>query len=804
MLKFKMVSGFFLAWVIGLSAADFTLIRQGRPAAVIVKPADSKAADNAVADFNDGVKRCSGNPLPVSAGADAGKNRIVIELVKLPLPESDRFTIAFPDARTMKITATELSLRWAFNHILEEHFGCRFLFQVSRDLPYDESINHYPAGREVAVPMRKVVKTASFNLGRTVDWRTRKWDWRWNIKAVLINSHLMTADVFPVYKYAADQSWPKEILPVLNKKKFMPPKAKTPLHPNPYIATRNYSAHWNPCFSHPKSVEIAIANILEILDKDPKRVNICLSVNDGGGMCQCAACLKAVGKKVNSIGHRDYSPVYWKWVNTIADRVNRKYPNVYFTALAYREVIEPPAFKLNPHVVPELCFELVAMNNREAAVPRLDLLRRWKAKAAQLDLWDYSFGLTNFLFPRIYFKSHSRHLKTFYEYNGRMAFIECNSKYPGEGPKYYLMAKMMMDINADPEKIVMDWCTAAVGGKAAPYLRKYYQFWEDYWTGDEIRKTSWYSKRVGTYYQLHELPTHALALKKGDMKKLRALMEKVVALAETPEQKKRAGILMQWFERSELAAQVLFSELVRPDCTLGGPGDALELLRQVPAAVKAHDRLMKHPLIKYYPRQKNISAAQLAVIGLVQPYMSDPKVKAAASKLAENEDIPLILRSLLKIWLGMKPANMVKNGSFEEAAPLPRVLWKEGGAYRSSKIASDGKYSFRLPPRCTYAYRIPAQTGKLYLFMFDCYLNKTSIEGLLNFQLSPYRGKRPVNHHHYLKRPLAPGKWTTFTGICCAERGADSIELMIWLRKFEDDDDIYMDNVRVYSLEDLK
>ena len=72
---------------IGSEAADFALIRNGEPAAVIEKPAD-KAVAKAVADFNDGVRRCAGKPLPVSERAEAGKNRIVVELKNAPLRES--------------------------------------------------------------------------------------------------------------------------------------------------------------------------------------------------------------------------------------------------------------------------------------------------------------------------------------------------------------------------------------------------------------------------------------------------------------------------------------------------------------------------------------------------------------------------------------------------------------------------------------------------------------------------------------------------------------------------------------------
>ena len=786
-----------------LGAADFALIRDGKPAAAIRKT-DNQNVNKAIAVFNDAVRRCTGTVLPEADGKQPHLNVIQLKLEQLPLDQMDRYTITFPDAKTMRITGTENSLTTAFNHILENHFSCRFLIPAIRGLPYGEEINHYPASKNVSIPQVPVSKSASFNLRRGVSYFNRPWDYRWNLFPGLSNSHLMTIDVFSVYKYAVDQSWPREMLPVLNGKKYIPPKAKAPLPKNFWLAIRPYSAHWNPCFSHPKSAQIAIANILETLDKDPNRKSVCLSINDNGGMCQCPACLKGMGRKPNIVNHLDYSEVYWKWVNTIAEAVHKKYPKVYFTALAYREVLAPPSFKLHKMIVPQICLELVAMNDPKVAAQRRKFLKEWSAKASCLDLWDYAYSIKYYLFPRIYFKSHSRFLQEFYSFNCRAASIECYPVLPFEGPKYYLMAKMMYDIKADPEKIVSDWCRAAVGAKSAPYLRQYYQFWEDYWTGENIKKTDWYASRFSTYLRLGELPTHTLALKKGDMKKLRKLMETVKANTETPEQKRRADVLMTGFEFSELAAQTLFSELLQPNGKLTSAEDAAELLKQVPGALEAHKKLVKHPYARFYEHIPKITAAQMAAIGTVIPYLNEPQVKAAAEKLIADPKTPMVLRSIFKIGLGAKPVNLISNGSFEEDAPLPKVLWSEGGAYRSARQASDGEISFRLPPKSSYCYELKVKPDKTYLFMFDAMVKKTSIEGKLSYQMSSFSGKRICSHTHYLNNRLTGGKWMTFSGVCSSANQVDRIRFLFWIRDFEADDEIYFDNVRVYCLEDLQ
>lgn len=793
---------------LNLFSDSFRLIENGAPAAVMVVPANNCLAES-MKLFNDAIRRCTGTTLPVATAPDKLKNTIVFRLEKQPFAFDDKFTLSFPNPRTLLVTGTERSTAAAICYILEEHFQCRFLFPVRIDLPYDESINHYPFRKNVSMPICRIEKSAAFNLARAVDWQIRAWDSHWNIKPELVtNSHMIPIDIFPVYKYAVDQSWPQEIMPTWKGKKYLPPKAKAPLSKNIYLASQGYNAGWNPCFTHPKTTDIAIANILELMQREPERTSICMSINDNGGMCECDTCLKSIGG-TNQVGRRNYSPVYWKWVNDVAKVITKKYPDLYITALAYREVLEPPHFKLNKNIVPQICFELTAMDDPEMAEKRKKLLKAWSEKAGQLSFWDYSYGLSHYLFPRIYFKSHSEKLALLHAFKVRGIFVESSALLPFEGPKHYLMAKKLQDLNMDTEKTIMDWCNATVGPESAPYLREYYRFWENYWNSADIKKTAWYNSRVSTYMQLGELPSHTYALKKGDMRKLRKLMEQVDAKTQTTEQKKRAEVLMQLFEFSELAATALFSELFQPSGKLAQASDAVLLLEAVPVALKAHKKLLENPYAKYYSALKSIGAAQLSAIGSILPFLDDPAVKKALLNLASHPETPVLLKSQLKIWLGTEPENLIPNGSFEAPVPMPIQLWNDGKAHRSGERASDGKFAFHIL-NGTYAIDIPVQQGKTYLFLFDAFIGNTSIEGVLNYQLTPRIGETNIQHVNYLNNRLTGGKWMTFSGICKPEKviwtkgTPDNIRFMIWLRKFEKEDEIYIDNIRAFCLDDMK
>ena len=270
-----------------LPAKEFPLIRKGKSTAVIQEN-EHERVQKAIRQFNEDIARCSGTTLPVVKNLPPGAFVIRFQVEKRTVMKEDDFSITFPDRNTLLITCSPFSAGNALRYILEEYAGVRYLFPTPVKGMYGEEINHYPAAGDLSLPRKEVVKKVSYTLNRTVDYRNRLWNWRWNIRPRIINGHMIPIDVFPVYKYALDQSWPRNVMPILNGKRFLPRKAAGPLSKNIHLAARGYSAGWNPCFSHPDTARIAIANILEILEKDPERVSINMGINDNGGMCECS------------------------------------------------------------------------------------------------------------------------------------------------------------------------------------------------------------------------------------------------------------------------------------------------------------------------------------------------------------------------------------------------------------------------------------------------------------------------------------------------------------------------------------
>lgn len=784
----------------------FILVKDHKPQAVIqLSAGQKKSAGKLVEFFNEELKRCLKTSLPVAAKPPKGKNVIQIELEKRPLQKEDAFSITFPGKNVMKITATKTSLAFAFNHILQKELGIRYLFPAPRKGFYGKDINHYPAQKSFSIPRKAFSDKAVVNLNRSSDWRIINFARNWNGKYILNGVHMVSIDVFPVYKYAPNQSWPREILPTLNGKKFVPPKPKEKLSSNKYLAVKGYDTHWQLCWSHPATTKIAIENILESLKKNPNKTHINMDVNDNGGYCQCAACRKAVNGKLTVNRLPDYSLIYWKWVNDVAREVSKKYPNVIFYGIAYREVITPPPFKLHKNVLPRLCIELPVIIDKKYAKEKWDLIGKWSKVASQLDLYDYMHGIDFFLIPRIYFRSHSRILrKMILEYKLRAAYFESRGVVPFQGPQQELMVRLLWDPKMDVEKFLRDWCEKCVGKKAAPYLMEYYKEWEKYWTGENIKKTPWYESAKNVYMQLGELATHTYALKKGDMAKFESLMKKVVANAGTPEEKRRAQVLMSLFLYSKDASIAFFSEIFPPDGNIKNIEMAKEVLRALPESMKALDRLEKSPWKVF--RRGDIKALRGGVyssIGKLVPFLKDKEVRKQVEKLSKDPAIPFVLRAQMKIWLGAKATNLIPNGSWEKASPLPPPLWGSNQGRRSTKFASEGKYSYETK-NGFYQFRPKVQVGKSYLFLCDVFIPKGSGEGRFSIRLG-MAAKHPISWQGNMNNVLKGGSWETFSILqSVGDKRAESLNIQLYFQKFENHERVYFDNVRLYDLEELK
>ena len=375
---------------------------------------------------------------------------------------------------------------------------------------------------------------------------------------------------------------------------------------------------------------------------------------------------------------------------------------------------------------------------------------------------------------------------------------------PFDGPRYWLLAEALRGNRADPWDLAAEWCRAAVGPVAAEPLLDYFRFWDRFWSGDEIRRTSWFRHTVSNIYLGLGGTAYVSALEPGDITRCRALIDRVVKSADTPDRLRRAKAIETSFRIAEDSATALFGEILRPEGDVASAEDAVRILRALPSAVRALERLKAN----FYARQMrvdSIEAGQLCNFSRILPYAGDPNVREAMEACIGDATIPALFRAMLKVWSGVRVTNLVPNGSFERPDPLP-TGWNGGRlqARRTDASASDGAFS--LAGRDLMAeVSVSVKRGHTYLFLFDAMSPTGSAEGRFSWRISPWRAAAPATHYHGRDLVLPKGEWQHYAmAVSVTDAEVVRIRADFSSRNFEPDELVLLDNVRVYDLEEVR
>lgn len=547
------------------------IVKDKYTAVEIVVPASAKKQVKDAADMIAAyIDKATGVKVPVreKMSADAqvhihvGATDYFLKNIKAAKDlDEDGFEILFPDRSNIVIYGgADYGTEFGAYEFIEKYVGVRWLFpgDLGEYVPDLSSIEILCVNvkQNPSFPQRQLMIDASgFHKELQKGWenwalKLKKRAWK---DTRMYEGHNMGILLMPPEKYATSHP------------EFFPVRKGTRLIPS--AAAFNYESgwewkRWQPCFSEEKSIDEAVKNICEYFKKHPGRKWCSLAVNDMSGHCECEKCLAAVGGKKNFLNMYNYSDLYYAWANKVAEGVLKHYPDKTFGLLAYSEVIDPPSFPLNPHIVPTITYERLKW-----AVPAIrehgeKLTEEWMAKAKTLGWYDYLYG-EPYKIPRVWFHVMGDYYRFGHSCNVRSIISEAalNEDWR-EGPKIYLSLKQQWDAGLDTDKLLNEWYELAVGKKAAPYLAEYYKIWEDYWTS-RVHKTKWFkdatSGEGGQYLPFYK-DGYLKGLTKNDFDKCEMLLKKMLANTETPKQKARAELFLKIYRGWSLPVIASISE----------------------------------------------------------------------------------------------------------------------------------------------------------------------------------------------------------------------------------------------------
>jgi len=518
-------------------AAPVAIVEDGQPRAVIVLDNAWEPLQEAAAEMQACLEEASGakleivtKPVEGMASINIGGNTVFtgddLDLADL---DDDGFVIDFPAEDSVQILGpTAFGTEFGVYDFLERYVGVRWL------LP-GESGRDVPPSRTITVPDHVIRDEPAF-FSRTFSGLRGEAQTTWarrNRRHGRIAFHHNLLELFPPETYTLTHP---EFFPLRGEERFLPPT--------------NDTHSWQPCFTAPGIVDEAIANIVDYFDRHPDVPSYSLGVNDSGGHCQCESCRARDPGRQNLLGRDHLSDRYFEWANAVVEGVLAVHPDKYFGCLAYSEIFEPPdRVQVHERIIPHMTYDRMKWAHEGLRAEGQELTRRWAARSPTLGWYDYIYG-TPYCLPRVWFHQMADYYRFGYENGVRCLYAEAYPNW-GEGPKLYVALKLQWDPYRDVDELLDEWYERCVGPEAAPYLKRYYAHWEDFWTR-RILDSPWFSEE-GQYLAFH-FPDYLADIDLEEIAASREWLEAAVAKAGTDRQRARAELLLRAFEYYEASA----------------------------------------------------------------------------------------------------------------------------------------------------------------------------------------------------------------------------------------------------------
>ncbi len=453
--------------------------------------------------------------------------------------DKDGYLISSPSSEGIVVSGgSEWGAMFGTQELLERYLGVRWLFP-------GEVGDYIPKSDKVLIPRVTVRETPAF-FSRQVSGhafagsRQKNPLAMWLMRARMHGRMSFHHNLLHLFPPDTDGKSHPEFFPVVNGTHRVPSKRG--------------DYNWQPVLDANGIVEEAVDRINVFFDTHEATESYSLGMNDTHAWDD--AVMKGDVRR-NSIGKVDLSDYYFRWASQVAEGVLKKHPDKWFGCLAYNELTDPPRqVKVNAHILPYVCIDRMMWADPAARKADIDRTHAWLKVAPRLAWYDYIYGDQFYKLPRVYPHLMGEYLR-FANENGVVAYYA--EAYPtaawSEGPKLYVFFKLLWDPTRDVDAMLDEWCNLAVGRKAAPHLRAYYAFWEDFWTR-RVPTTDWFTNGVRrTCY----LPMHGTgyfdALEVDDLDRCEAWMSQVKALAQTQEEKARAEFLFAGWERVKQAME---------------------------------------------------------------------------------------------------------------------------------------------------------------------------------------------------------------------------------------------------------
>ncbi len=230
------------------------------------------------------------------------------------------------------------------------------------------------------------------------------------------------------------------------------------------------------CLTNPDVLRIGIETVERWIANRPEATIISVSQNDWAFYCECDNC-----RRVEQEEGGAHSGPMLRFVNAVAEAIEKKHPDKLIDTLAYRYTEDPPAkVRPRPNVRVRLCpidtcdshpFEKCRHNDYF-----MKNLQAWAKITDQLYVWHYNTNFAHYQLPFPDFDELIADIPMYKRYGVVGLFMEGDIQSKGAENaelRSYVMSRLLWDVKADAGKAIQEF-HAAYYGRAAKTMLAYF------------------------------------------------------------------------------------------------------------------------------------------------------------------------------------------------------------------------------------------------------------------------------------------------------------------------------------------
>lgn len=234
------------------------------------------------------------------------------------------------------------------------------------------------------------------------------------------------------------------------------------------------------CLTNEGLFQEMLKNALQLLKDNPEAKIISISQNDWHGYCTCEKC-RAIDEEEGS-----HAGTLLRFVNRLAEEIEKVYPDIYVDTLAYQYTRKPPKITHARHnVIVRLCtFEcsFIQPLTGEQNTSLAEDMALWREKAQNIFVWDYVTDFTNYMLPYPNYRIWKDNINFLVDHN-TVGLFEQGDSYLKTGDfvqlRSWVMAKLLWDPSLDQRALMEEFIAGYYAPELVPIYMEYFDTLSD-------------------------------------------------------------------------------------------------------------------------------------------------------------------------------------------------------------------------------------------------------------------------------------------------------------------------------------